>query len=47
MTIGGDQLPYAAPTVAKTAALEVIRLLLNALVSKGAKLFTFDIKDFY
>jgi hypothetical protein len=47
MTIGGDQLPYAGPTAAQTAALEVIRLLLNALVSEGANLMTLDIKDFY
>ena len=47
MTIGGDQLPYTGVTAAQTAALEVIRLLLNALVSEGANLMTLDIKDFY
>ena len=47
MTIGGDQLPYSGPTAAQTAALEVIRLLLNALVSEGANLMTLDVKDFY
>ncbi len=47
MTIGGDQLPYAGPTAAQTAALEVIRLLLNALVSEGANLMTLDIKDLH
>ena len=46
-TIGGDQLPYSGPTAAQTAALEVMRLLLNALVSEGANLMTLDIKDFY
>ena len=46
-TIGGDQLPYTGPTAAQTAALEVMRLLLNALVSEGANLMTLDIKDFY
>jgi hypothetical protein len=46
-TIGGDQLPYSGPTAAQTAALEVMRLLLNALVSEGVNLMTLDIKDFY
>ena len=46
-TIGGDQLPYSGPTAAQTAALEVIRILLNCTVSEGANLMTLDIKDFY
>jgi hypothetical protein len=46
-TIGGDQLPYDGPTAAETAALEVMRLLLNALVSEGANLMTLDTKNFY
>jgi hypothetical protein len=46
-TIGGDQLPYQGPTAAQTAALEVIRLLLNCTVSERAMLMTLDIKDFY
>ncbi len=40
MTIGGDQLPYSGPTAAQTAALEVMRLLINAVVSEGAKTST-------
>ncbi len=35
------------PTATQTAALEVMRLLLNALVLEGANLMTLDIKDFY
>ncbi len=46
-TIGGNQLPYSGPTAAQTAALEVMRLLLNALVPEDANLMTLDIKDFY
>ncbi len=46
-TIGGDQLPYTGPTAAQTAALEVIRILLNCTVSGVAHLMTLDIKDFY
>ncbi len=46
-TIGSDQLPYDGPTAAQTAALELMRLLLNALLSEGANLMTLDIKDFY
>ena len=34
-------------TAAYTAALETIRLLLNAIVSEGASFLTADIKDFY
>ena len=46
-TIGGDQLDYPGITAAYTAALETIRLLLNAVVSEGASFLTADIKDFY
>ena len=46
-TIGGDQLPFAGNSTAYTAALETIRLLLNAIASEGANMMTLDIKDFY
>ena len=46
-TIGGDQLSYNGTTAAHTAALETIRLLLNAAVSESSNLMTLDIKDFY
>ena len=46
-TIGGDKLPYAGPSSAQTAALETVRILLNAIVSEGAEMMTLDIKDFY
>ena len=31
-TVGGDKLPYAGPSSAQTAALETVRILLNAIV---------------
>ena len=46
-TIGGDRLPYDGPTSAMTAALETIRLLLNAIVSEKASYMCIDIKDYY
>jgi hypothetical protein len=46
-TIGGELLDYPGTTAAYTAALETIRLLLNATVSEGASFLTADIKDFY
>ena len=46
-TIGGDRLSYSGPTSAQVAGLEIIRLLLNCIVSEGANMMTLDIKDFY
>ena len=46
-TIGGDQVHYPGATTAYTAALETIRILLNAVVSEDAEFMTADIKDFY
>jgi hypothetical protein len=46
-TIGGDQVHYSGEKAAYTAALETIRILLNAVVSEDAKFLTADIKDFY
>jgi hypothetical protein len=46
-TVGGDRLTYDGPTSALVAALETIRLLLNAIVSEGAKMMCIDIKDYY
>ena len=45
-TIGGDQIQYPGVTTAYTAALETIRVLLNAVVSEDAEFLTADIKDF-
>ncbi len=45
-TVGGDKLPYAGPSSAQTAALEMVRILLNASVSERAEMMTLDIKDF-
>jgi hypothetical protein len=36
-TIGGDKLPYSGPSSAQTAALETVRILLNAIVSEEPK----------
>jgi hypothetical protein len=47
LVIGGDQLIYTGPTAAQTAALEDIRLELNAAVSENAYLMTADIQDYY
>ena len=46
-TIGGDQVQYPGVTTAYTAALETIRILLNAVVSEDAEFLTADIRDFY
>ena len=46
--IGGNLLKdYTGPTSAQVAALETIRLLLNAIVSEGAFFMCIDIKDYY
>jgi hypothetical protein len=47
-TIGGNQIHYAGETAAHTASMQLIKILLNSVVSeKGAKFMTADIKDFY
>ena len=46
-TVGGDRLTYDGPTSALVAALETIRLLLNAIVTEGASMMCIDIKDYY
>ena len=47
-TIGGNQIQYAGDTAAHTASMQLIKILLNSVVSsKGAKFMTADIKDFY
>ena len=47
-TIGGNKVNYNGNTAAHTASMQLIKLLLNAVVSDtGAKFMTADIKDFY
>ena len=47
-TIGGDQISFDGDTAAHTASMQLIKILLNAVVSDPkAKFMTADIKDFY
>ena len=47
-TIGGNQIQYDGDKAAHTASMQLIKILLNSVVStKGAKFMTADIKDFY
>ena len=45
--IGGDKLDQTGPTRANTAALEMIRLFINSMVSEGAQMMVLDIRAFY
>ena len=47
-TIGGNHVFYDGDTAAHTASMQLIKIMLNSVVSdKGAKFMTADIKDFY
>ena len=46
-TIGGNRVDYDGDTAAHTASMQLIKILLNSVVSDGAKFMTADIKDFY
>ena len=46
-TIGGDRINYPGPTTARTAAMPLVKLLLQSVVSDDKCLLTLDIKDFY
>lgn len=46
-TIGGDRINYTGSTKANTAALPVVKMLLQSVVSEDAEFMTIDIKDFY
>lgn len=47
-TIGGDKVTYDGDTAANTASMQLIKIMLNSVVSdKGAKFMTADISDFY
>jgi hypothetical protein len=46
-TIGGDRINYTGITKANTAAMPVVKMLLQSVVSDDADFMTIDIKDFY
>ena len=47
-TIAGQNIKYPGNVRTKTASLDLIKLLLNSVLSRrGAKFVTFDIKKFY
>ena len=46
-TIGGDRINYTGVTKANTAAMPVVKMLLQSVVSDDAEFMTIDIKDFY
>lgn len=46
-TIGGDRINYTGVTKANTAAMPVVKMLLQSAVSEDADFMTIDIKDFY
>ena len=46
-TIGGDRINYPGETSANTAAMPVVKLLLQSVISDDHKWMTLDIKDYY
>lgn len=46
-TIGGDRIHYPGPTTARTAAMPLVKILLQSVISDGSKWLTIDIKDYY
>lgn len=46
-TIGGDRINYPGETSADTAAMPVVKLLLQSVISDDVKWMTLDIKDYY
>ncbi len=46
-TIGGDRINYTGITKTNTAAMPVVKMLLQSVVSDDADFMTIDIKDFY
>jgi hypothetical protein len=48
ITIGGNRICYPGNVSTNTASLELVKLLLNSVLSrKGARFSTIDIKNFY
>lgn len=46
-TIGGDRIDYPGEVSARTDDMEVVKILLNSVVSDDASVMTLDIKDYY
>ena len=46
-TIGGDRINYPGLTRARTAAMPLVKLLLQSMISDDKCLLTLDTKDFY
>ena len=46
-TIGGDRINYPGETTALTAAMPVVKLLLQAAMSENVQVLTMDAKDYY
>ena len=46
-TVGGDRVDYQGDRSSNTSCIEVLKVLLNAVVSEDAHWCTADIKDFY
>jgi hypothetical protein len=46
-TIGGDKSTYTGPTMARVAAMQTFKLLMQTVVNEDASFMTIDIKDFY
>ena len=46
-TIGGDRIKYPGETTALTAAIPVVKLLLQAAMSENVQVLTKDAKDYY
>ena len=46
-TIGGDRINYPGQTTALTAAMPVVKLLLQSAISENMHVLTMDAKDFY
>lgn len=46
-TIGGDKSTYTGPTMARVAAMQTFKLLMQTVVNEDAHFMTIDIKDFY
>ena len=46
-TIGGDRINYPGPTTARTAAMPLVKILLQSVISDDSHWLTIDIKDYY
>ena len=46
-TIGGDRINYPGDVSARTADMEVVKVLVNSVVSTNAQWMTLDIEDYY